>query len=123
MKKILAVLFTAVMLLSLVACGENASSGTDSATMASQNEAAAEWEQFVADYEEWADKYVALYKKVQANPTDQSILIDYAAMAAEVESWVDRADKLKSELQDANTLAAFTQKLQKIAEKLTEVVE
>ncbi|MFM7629536.1 MAG: DUF6591 domain-containing protein [Algoriphagus sp.] len=39
-----------------------------------------ECEQFISDYEDFADSYIAVMEKIQADPTDESVLQEYTEM-------------------------------------------
>lgn len=82
----------------------------------------AEWKQFLKDYEEWVDDYIAIVKKYKANPTDTSILADYTNMVSEMADWTDKADEIESELEDSEAAAEYASELLRIANKLSEAV-
>jgi len=49
----------------------------------SSSSSSVDCEQFITDYEDFVDSYIAVLKKYKANPTDESILTEYTEMASE----------------------------------------
>ena len=72
-------------------------------------------------YEEFFDEYVAIMKKYKANPTDLSILSDYAKYMGQYADMMQKFEKWESE--DLNTAeAAYYVDVQaRITQKLLEV--
>ena len=121
MKKVLALLLAVLMIVSLTACGaQSTEDKNDSSVNGVVSNNNTGWKEFLKDYEEWVDDYIALTKKYKDNPTDTSILSEYTEMAAEVTEWAERADDLESELSAAEA-AEYAEELAKIASKLAEV--
>lgn len=128
MKKFLALILSMVMVLSFFACGEttgnkpvtNTNSVTERSETTSNSEK--EWKKFLNDYEDWVDDYVAILKKYQNNPTDMSILSDYADMMTELADWQSKTEKMQEELEKASPaeVAEYSAELLKIAAKITE---
>ena len=132
LKNILCLLLGAILILSFAACGEPTTGGdsnevnqqSDAATENTQAETEKEWQKFLADYDAWADDYIELVKKYEANPTDTTILNDYTQKASEVSQWSQDADKISEELVNSpEDLAEYTAELNKIAEKLADVAQ
>ena len=107
MKKVLAITLVAALLFSVAACSA----------------LNPEWKQFLKEYEEWVDDYVALYKKYEKNPTDMSLLGEYTAMAAKAAEWSRRADEIEESIKDEKDLAEFTKEYLRITNKLTGIVD
>jgi hypothetical protein len=72
-----------------------------------------ECEQFISDYEDFADSYIAVMEKVQADPTDESVLQEYTEMmnkATEIqastatcddEESIERINEISARITDA----------------------
>ena len=144
MKKVLVYILLFGML-SLTACGDGESFTNDNPAPASnatvfhddeqpdekQNESERKndsdtvgWRQFLNDYEAWIDRYVELVKKQKENPSDISVLSDYAGMAAELNEWTQQADEMRSELETVSPqeLLEYTTELARIVSKMTEAM-
>ena len=72
-------------------------------------------------YEEFFDEYVSIMKKYKANPTDMSILSDYAKYMGQYADMMQKFEKWENE--DLNTAeAAYYVDVQaRITKKLLEV--
>jgi hypothetical protein len=46
-------------------------------------------EEYLDNFEKWAEKYIALLKKVKQNPSDATIAMDYAKLAPELTTWAN----------------------------------
>ena len=79
-----------------------------------------EWKEFLADYEDWVDDYVAFMKKYKANPTDFSLLTDYAKMSAKAIEWSNKASEIQEDLSPAE-LTEYMQTLSRITQKLASI--
>ena len=139
MKRILSVALTLVLVLGLVACGGEETptvndendvivSTENDTVVSTQNETTDSnldeseksneaWREFLADYEDWVDSYITLYKKYQSNPTDMSLLSEYTKLAGEVSTWATRAEDIEDSL-DVDDLTEYTSSLARIVEKL-----
>ena len=144
MKKFLTLVFSIAILFSLAACGdettttENDISYTDAvpeenstvsneqpeqsvvteSPISSNDE---EWKQFLNDYEKWVDSYVDILKKYKEDPTDMSILSDYATLTQQAAEWSEKADKIQNELEATpEVLKEYTETLGRILQKITE---
>jgi len=67
-------------------------------------------DQFIKDYEEYVNSYIALAKKVKANPSDMSIMKEYADMTA-------KASTMDTDAKNC-TDPKYAAKLAKIAAKM-----
>lgn len=68
-------------------------------------------EQFLSDYEAFADEYVEFMQKYKSNPTDPEMLSDYADM-------VKKAGEMDANIQDCKSDAGVLSKLLKIQAKI-----
>ncbi|MBQ3021720.1 MAG: hypothetical protein IJD91_00135 [Clostridia bacterium] len=147
MKKLLALLLTIVMLLAFPGCGAKKedieeNSETDVIVSAQQKNKASEeevdeepeqkestgekeWRKFLEDYENWVDDYIKILKKYEENPTDLSILSDYADMMLELADWEAKTEKMEEELENASPgeVAEYSAELLRIAAKMAEVID
>ncbi|MBQ7128564.1 MAG: hypothetical protein IJO19_01070 [Clostridia bacterium] len=123
-------------ILTLTGCGkDNSNTTTDNA--AAKNEAVftqtttvaendndadskTEWKTFLKEYDEWADKYIELYKKYKANPADTSLLSEYTEVVQKATEWSKKSDKYLEELKSASEeeLEEYSNTISKIQEKL-----
>jgi len=67
-------------------------------------------DQFIKDYEEFVNGYIVIIKKMKANPTDMSIMTEYAEMAS-------NAATMQSDAADC-TDAKYVTKLSQLATKM-----
>lgn len=86
----------------------------------SSSTASTEWKKAMDDYEKFVDNYVSFMKKYNANPTDLSLLTEYASMAEKAETASDSISKVQSDLSGSD-LAEFTTRYTKITAKLASV--
>ena len=68
-------------------------------------------DQFITDYEKFVDSYIAIIKKMKANPSDPSILTEYTEMASESATMQDNAKNCKD--------PKYVSKLAKLTSKMT----
>ena len=78
------------------------------------------WRNFLKEYEEWVDKYIAVIKKYNANPTDLSILTEYTSLMTELADWTAEADDISDSIVDVEDAAEYSAELIRIAAKLAE---
>lgn len=84
-----------------------------------------QWKEFLSDYEDFIDDYVAVLKKYSKNPSDFTILADYTEMVEELSEWQTQADELAEELENASPTEAaeYSAEILKITAKIAEVAE
>jgi gas vesicle protein len=75
------------------------------------------WKKAMDDYEKFVDDYVSFMKKYKANPTDMSLLTEYASMAQKATTASDSISKVQSDLSGSD-LVEFTKRYSKIAAKM-----
>jgi hypothetical protein len=80
----------------------------------SSSSSSVDCEQFIIDYEEFADSYISLLKKYKANPTDASIMTEYT----------DAAQKAMDMQEEASSCTdpTYASKLMQIATKIARAV-
>lgn len=76
-----------------------------------------DWQEFIDDYEAWVDDYIDFMAKYKANPTDLSLISDYAEMMTDMSEWSERANEIKDDLSTAEALK-YSAELTRIAAKL-----
>lgn len=106
MKKLLALILTLVFALTLTACG-----------------GASEVDEFLDDFEAWADEYIALIEDYKENPSDTDILTDLTTIAEEGTDLMARMEELKDTIvteEQSEEFAARAQAVQEKVEKATE---
>ncbi len=81
------------------------------------------WREFLQDYEAWVDSYITFMEKYKANPTDLTLLSDYAKMMSEMSEWSLKADELELEIEDPEEALEYSAELLRIAGKLAEAVQ
>ncbi len=120
MKKLVVIALSIMCMLSAAACTTNTAETTNDNTAAQTEGNKAEWEQFLDDYEAWADKYVEFAKKQKANPTDLSLIGDIAKMSEEAIEWAEKSEELEKSLEGASAaeLKEYTKRAAEIAKKL-----
>lgn len=85
-------------------------SGTGSTTATTSNSAC---EQFMTEYESFADSYIAFLKEYKSNPGDMSLLSRYSEMMQKANDMVARSKECQGD-------ASMLPRLQKIQAKLAE---
>lgn len=81
------------------------------------------WRQFLKDYEAWVDDYVDFMKKFKDNPSDTSLISDYAQFVAQTAEWAEKAKKYEDGLKDASPeiLGEYVETLGRITKKISEI--
>jgi len=74
-------------------------------------------EDYLDEFETWADKYVEIKKKVNANPMDMDAVMKLANMAPQIASWAEKWAKLYECGEDEG----FLDRYEKISDKIDEV--
>ena len=140
MKKLICISLVFVALLSFAACGKQDSEATidyndifndytyeqsydskDNKTTSSEKSSkSVDWKEFLKEYEDWIDEYIQIVKKQAKNPTDFSILSDYADMMTEMVEWSEKAEALEAEIDDPAEALEFSKELMKLASKIAE---
>ena len=64
----------------LSSCGGSSSESTSAEDEEVAEGSSSDCEQFISDYEDFADSYIEVMEKVQADPTDESVLQEYTEM-------------------------------------------
>jgi hypothetical protein len=94
---------------------EAADATTQESDKASDN-SSYDWKQYLKDYEEWVDLYIAWVKKANKNPDDTELWGDYADMMAKATEFSGKASEIESELTGSD-LMEFTEAYLKIMQK------
>lgn len=79
--------------------------------------APAEWEEFLDEYEGWVDAYVVFVDKYLENPTDMSLISDYATMTSDMTEWASKADDMQKSL-SPEEVTQYLERVGSISEKL-----
>ena len=80
----------------------------------------ADFKETMDEYEEFFDSYVEILKKYKENPSDLSILSDYATSMSKYATMMSKMESLKSDLSGAD-LAYYLEVTARITKKLAEV--
>ncbi|MBP3936148.1 MAG: hypothetical protein IK954_01010 [Clostridia bacterium] len=80
------------------------------------------WREFLIEYEEWVDAYVAAYRQILENPLDTDLYAEYLDLLDETDDWTERAADIEGELTDADELMEFSDELLRIAEKMSDAI-
>lgn len=137
MKKLLSVILILLLSLSLVACdlsnienettdniqnNSHISNETPSQTTEGKNDGLidSEFKAAMDSYEEFFDEYVEIMKKYKENPSDMSILADYATYMGQYADMMQKFEKWENEdLNDAE-MAYYLEVQTRISKKLLE---
>ena len=78
------------------------------------------WEDFLDEYEAWVDQYIGFMQKYKENPSDLSLLGDYADMMTEMTDWAEKSQKVQDDLEKASPseISKYSARLAQIATKL-----
>ncbi len=87
-----------------IGCGESNTSGA--------------CEEFLTEYEEFADEYIAYMRKMKSNPSDISVLTASASMMEKAAKFSERAD---DEVCKGNSEAV--KRVQKVQEKVAKAMQ
>ena len=81
------------------------------------------WRQFLKDYEAWVDTYVEFMEKYKDNPTDMSLISDYARFVQQTAEWAEKAEKYQSDLENASPeiLGEYVETLGRITKIIVEI--
>ncbi len=81
------------------------------------------WRQFLKDYEAWVDTYVEFMEKYKDNPTDMSLISDYAKFVQQTAEWAEKAEKYQSDLENASPeiLGEYVETLGRITKRMVEI--
>lgn len=81
------------------------------------------WRQFLKDYEAWVDDYVEFMTKYKENPTDTSLISDYAQFVTQTAEWAEKAEKYKSNSDNISPeiLSEYIETLSRITKKITDI--
>lgn len=74
-------------------------------------------------YEKFIDEYVAFMKKYNANPTDISLLSDYAAFMSDYAEYVEDFEKWEAEELNSAELAYYADVQLRVSKKMLEVAQ
>ena len=140
MKKIMCLALILLMVFSLAACGEDNTLTNDTISTDANTELVdtnenndlqtdskengsddAEWREFLKEYEEWVDDYIAIVKKQKENPTDMSILTEYSEMLSDLTKWTEKSDDVAKSIKDTEDAIEYSKEVIRIAEKLTKI--
>jgi hypothetical protein len=81
-----------------------------------------QWSDALDTYEKFVDDYVAFMKKYKENPSDTTLLTEYASMAEQAQKATDAINAVQAGLSEAD-LTEFTARYGKIAEKMTAALQ
>ncbi len=83
----------------------------------------ADWRQFLDDYENWVDSYIAFMKKYKENPTDTALISEYAEFAGDTAEWSEKAKQYEDGLKDMSPadVAEYTKRIGEILQKFNEL--
>jgi len=93
---------------------QQTSSSSSSTSDESVSSSSSDCDQFLAEYEEFADSYIKLLKKYKSNPSDPSILTEYTESAQKAVEMQTKAGECK-DAKDASKLIKITNKLTQAA--------
>lgn len=80
-----------------------------------------EFKDAMDSYEEFMDEYVAFMKKYKENPSDVSLLMDYAKYVSKYSDMVNKFDKWEDEDLNNEELSYYIEVSSRVTSKLLEV--
>ena len=80
-----------------------------------------EFKDAMDSYEEFMDEYVIFMEKYKANPSDMSLLMDYASYVSKYSDMVDKFDKWEDEDLNNEELAYYLEVSSRVTSKLLKV--
>ena len=83
----------------------------------------ADWRQFLDDYENWVDSYIAFMKKYKENPTDTALISEYAEFAGDTAEWSEKAKQYEDGLKNMSPadVTEYTKRIGEILQKFNEL--
>jgi hypothetical protein len=90
-------------------------------TEPSNEEISPDVKEFLDSYEAFMDEYVDFMKKYKQNPTDSTLIVEYADMMSEYSDFVQAADELKTDLNDAE-MKYYTEVMLRVEQKMLEAM-
>ena len=117
MKRLGNMLAILMMVFFTLSCGDSKSGDAKAPdTGAAGGSTSSPCDQFMTEYEQFADSYVALLQEAKSNPTDMSVLTKSADMLKQAADMANRA-------KDCEGDATMLPRLQKVQEKLQNAVQ
>ena len=92
---------------------EETSNEDEASTDAEESEEAGDCDDMLADYEEYMTEYIDLAKQIKSNPSDASIMSEYAALGAKGAEWASKTKDCAKDAKFAAKFSAVAMKLQK----------
>lgn len=131
MKRFILALSSIFMILSAAGCGNNTVSKVVEPTVSpvkeevrvtEKNYETREWKKFLKEYDAWVNEYIKMLKKYADDPTNLTIISDYAKMMEELGEWEAKSEKIEKELNEASPteLAEYVSEILKIAARISE---
>lgn len=87
----------------------------------SNDEISPDVKEFLDSYEAFMDEYVDFMKKYKQNPIDSTMIVEYADMMSEYSDFVQAADELKTDLNDAE-MKYYTEVMLRVEQKMLEAM-
>lgn len=131
MKRFILALSSIFMILSAAGCGNNTVSKAVEPTVSpvkeefrvtEKNYETREWKKFLKEYDAWVNEYIKMLKKYADDPTNLTIISDYAKMMEELGEWEAKSEKIEKELNEASPteLAEYVSEILKIVARISE---
>ena len=117
----------------IMACGNTEESNTTDETEVTEkssteaakaksddaNDKSKDCEEYLDNFEKWAEDYIKVLDKIKSNPTDQTVATEYAKLAPEVSNWAMKWGELMHCAQDE----AFVKRYEEITQRITDAAE
>ncbi len=113
MKKIVTV-FGLILSISfiLTSCGgSNSETTTTESGEVTEEGSSSDCDQFLRDYEAFADSYIQVVEKMKADPTDASVLTEYTSMMSKLSEIQSSAQDCSGDQEFASKMAEITMKI------------
>lgn len=81
------------------------------------------WREFLAEYEDWVDRYIELVNKYKADPTNTELLSEYTDMLSDLTEWSEKSSDVQLDVTDPTEAAEYAAELLRIVNKLNEITE
>ncbi len=101
----------------------SAQTGNTSSEASSTSSVSADWRQFLDDYEDWVDSYIEFMKKYKENPTDATLISEYAEFVSGTAEWSEKAKQYEDGLKDMSPadVGEYTKRIGEILQKFNEL--
>lgn len=79
---------------------EDAEPDTEEVDNSEMDVVSGEWDEVLDDYEDYVDTYVVILKKLNADPTDMSVMTEYQELMEKSTDWSEKMSSMSADFGD-----------------------